>query len=73
MSDVRWLRPIDVAKHLGLSTRTIYAACRTGVMRHARVGRGRSIVIEQQWADDYLRSCARGGAAVEDSVRGPAH
>lgn len=73
MSAVHWLRPSDVAKHLGLSTRTVYAACRAGAMRHARIGRGRSIVIEQQWADDYLRSCARGGSAPEDGVRNPAH
>ena len=67
------MRPADVAKHLGLSTRTVYAACRSNLMRHARVGRGRSIVIEQQWADDYMQSCARGGPAPEDGARSPAH
>lgn len=66
MSAPKWMRPADVAKHLGLSTRTVYAVVRAGHMRHARIGAGRSIVIAQEWADAYLEGIARGGRAHDD-------
>jgi excisionase family DNA binding protein len=65
------MRPAEVAEHLGLSTRTVYAAVRSGAMRHARIGRGRSIVIEQAWADAYLHNLARGGTVRDDGEREP--
>jgi excisionase family DNA binding protein len=49
-----WLTAEQAAARALVSSRTIYAACRTGQLRHARVGGRRDIRLRAEWIDAWL-------------------
>ncbi|WP_437186917.1 helix-turn-helix domain-containing protein [Planctomicrobium sp. SH668] len=64
------LRPVDAAKSLGISPRTLWAWTQEGIIPHVKVGTGKrqltlySVASLQRWLDDQAKgSCGNGGEA----------
>jgi len=49
-----WARLSDEAQRVQLHIQTLRRACRTGKLRHARVGGRRSIRLKPEWTDAWL-------------------
>jgi excisionase family DNA binding protein len=71
VSASRWLTVSQAADHAGVSERLLYRACSAGLLRHCRIGAGRSIRLTTEWVDDYLEASARGGTVREAGEREP--
>jgi excisionase family DNA binding protein len=53
-----WLTVNQAATRAQVSTRVIYAECRRGKLRHARVGGRREIRLRAEWIDAWLEASA---------------
>ena len=62
----RWLRVAEAAGHAQVSTDTIYDACLTGQLQHARVSGRRSIRILAEWVDQWLLRTAQAAPDLDD-------
>ena len=61
--DDRRLSAKEAAAYLGVSTRTLYACCRSDGLRHARITQTRGGVMRfrRSWLDGWMESHAQGG------------
>lgn len=53
-----WLTVEQGAARALVSRAVIYSACRTGQLRHARVGGRRDIRLRAEWIDQWLEASA---------------
>jgi excisionase family DNA binding protein len=53
-----WMTVDQAASYAQVSDKTIYAACASGSLRHARVGGRRSIRLRADWIDAFLEASA---------------
>lgn len=49
-----WLKAKAAAEYSNTSTKTIYAAVKTGQLKAARIGSGRNFVTSKGWVDEWL-------------------
>ena len=54
----QWLSPQQAAAHIGVSVDTIYEACRSKGLRHAKVGQTLTR-IRPAWLDEWMESKAK--------------
>ena len=54
-----WMAPPTGAEYAHTSVKTIYRACESGQLRHARVGGRRSIRLRAEWIDQWLEATAQ--------------
>ncbi len=57
---MRWLKVQDAATEWagGISSKTIYAAIRSGQLRAARIGAGRNVLLCEDYVEAWLRATA---------------
>ena len=53
-SETPWHRVPWAARYADCSPKTIFRACRSGALRHARVGGKRAIRLRVEWIDEWL-------------------
>ena len=59
----------EAAQRVGVYVETIYDACKTGGLKHARIGGRRSIRIQAEWLDDWMSEFIRDTTA--DAAKRP--
>lgn len=56
-----WFTVGDAARHAAVGRQTIYDACLTGDLKHARIGGRRAIRLRPEWVDAWIEGYARAG------------
>jgi excisionase family DNA binding protein len=53
-----WITPKEAAAYVGVGIDTIYAACQSRALRHAKIGHS-TIRLTREWVDAWVHSLER--------------